>query len=81
MVTARARGGLIGDGCFHPNQEGPRADSWTREAERCTGVTNAVVGEADGTPCWRSSRHRLWSGKAEAVRLGQAEAVKREDQV
>jgi hypothetical protein len=32
----------------HPNQEGPRADSWTREAERCTGVTNAVFGEADG---------------------------------
>jgi hypothetical protein len=34
-----------------PNQEGPRADSWTREAERCTGVTNAVIGEADGAPC------------------------------
>ena len=32
-----------------PNQEGPRADSWTREEERCTGVTNAVFGEADGT--------------------------------
>src|SRR2546427_12199738 len=31
-----------------PNQEGPRADSWTREAEHCTGVTNAVVGGADG---------------------------------
>jgi hypothetical protein len=31
-----------------PNQEGPRADSWTREAERCTGVTNAVFGKADG---------------------------------
>jgi len=27
---------------------GPRADSWTREAERCTGVTNAVFGAADG---------------------------------
>jgi hypothetical protein len=31
-----------------PNQEGPRADSWMREAQRCTGVTNAVFGEADG---------------------------------
>jgi len=33
------------------------------------GVTNAVVGEADGAPCWRSSRHRLMGGKAEVVRL------------
>jgi len=30
------------------NQEGRRVDSGTREAERCTDVTNAVFGEADG---------------------------------
>jgi len=46
----------------HPNQEGPRADSWTREAERCTGVTNAVFGEADGAPVLRSERHRFSGG-------------------
>jgi len=28
---------------------GRRVDSWMRAAERCTGVTNAVVGAADGT--------------------------------
>jgi hypothetical protein len=28
--------------------EGPRVDSGMREAERCTDVTNEVVGEADG---------------------------------
>jgi hypothetical protein len=32
----------------HPKLEGPRVDSWTRGAERCTGVTNAVFGAADG---------------------------------
>ena len=37
----------VGDGCSHPNQE-TRADSWTREAHCCTGVTNEVLGETDG---------------------------------
>jgi hypothetical protein len=32
----------------HPKLEGPRVDAGMREAERCTGVTNAVFGEADG---------------------------------
>jgi hypothetical protein len=33
-----------------------------REVERCTDVTNAVVGEADGAPCWQSERHRFGGG-------------------
>jgi hypothetical protein len=32
----------------HLKLEGPRVDSGMREAERCTDVTNAVFGEADG---------------------------------
>jgi hypothetical protein len=63
VVAARVRGGLIEDGCSQTKLEGPRVDSGMREAERCTDVTNAVVGEADGAPCWRSSRHRLWGGR------------------
>ena len=42
--------------------EDPRADSGMREVERCTDVTNAVVGEADGAPCWQSERHRFGGG-------------------
>ena len=45
---------------------GRRVDSWTRAAERCTGVTNAVVGAADGAPV-RAERAPplmgLWSGE------------------
>jgi hypothetical protein len=36
------------------------------EAERCTDVTNTVVGNADGAPCWRSEHQRLaraWRGE------------------
>ncbi len=50
MVTARAHGGVIWRRLLSPSQVGPRADSWTREVERCTGVTNAVFGEADARP-------------------------------
>jgi hypothetical protein len=53
----------------------------TREAERCTGVTNAVVGEADGASCWRSLTPPLMGWKAELVRLGWAETVGTDDQV
>jgi hypothetical protein len=42
--------------------EGPRADSGMREVERCTDVTNAVVGEADGAQCWQRERHRFGRG-------------------
>ena len=34
----------------HLNQEGGAQDPWMRAAERCTDVTNAVVGAADGAP-------------------------------
>ena len=54
----------------HPKLEGPRVDSGMREAERCTDVTNAVVGEADGaavlaelTPPLNGGR-RKWSGQS-----------------
>jgi len=54
----------------HPNQEGPRVDSWTREAERCTGVTNAVFGEADGAAVLAERAPPLTGGggKGERVR-------------
>ena len=51
--------------------EGPRVDSWTRAAERCTGVTNAVVGAADGAPV-RAERAPPLMGQrsGETARLG-----------
>jgi len=52
-----------------PNQEGRRVDAGTREAERCTGVTNAVVGEADGAAVLAELTAPLVGGKAEVVRL------------
>jgi hypothetical protein len=40
-----------------------------REAERCTDVTNAVVGEADGAAVLVELTPPLMGGKAEVVRL------------
>src|ERR1700746_1337214 len=56
--------------------EGPRADSGMREVERCTDVTNAVVGEADGAPCWQSERHRFgWGWRGEVLRSYCADVI------
>ena len=52
-----------------------------REAERCTDVTNAVVGEADDGGAGGVSRHRLWVGNAEVVRLRRAETVRTDNRV
>jgi hypothetical protein len=47
-----------------------------REVERCTDVTNAVVGEADGAPCWQSERHRFgWGWRGEVLRSYCADVI------
>ena len=43
-----------------------------REAERCTGVTNAVFGEADGAAVLAELTPLLNGWKAEVVRLRRA---------
>ena len=52
-----------------------------REAERCTGVTNAVVGEADGADVLAELTPPLMGGNAEVVRLGQTEILRTDDEV
>jgi hypothetical protein len=52
-----------------------------REAERCTGVTNAVFGEADGADVLAELTPPLMGGNAEVVRLGQIETLRTDDEV
>ena len=52
--------------------EGPRVDSGMREAERCTDVTNAVFGEADGAAVLAELTPPLMVGGQRFVRLGWA---------
>jgi hypothetical protein len=65
-----------------PKLEGPRVDSGMREAERCTDVTNAAVGESR----WRGRAGGAHAtvygvGKGEVVRLDRADTVRTDDLV